>query len=94
LLYAFQAFVVFSCLYGIGWRVLWHYDVSGHPYGMAVCRIFDGMLWPMLWSFLAVSAALVFGSPFLIRRLGRAAIAGAVTGWLGLLGAGVIFFWR
>jgi hypothetical protein len=94
LLYVLQALVALGFSYGVGLRVLWVYNVSWHPHCRALYRVLEQLLFPMGLCFLLASVSLMFGSPFLIRSVGRVAIAGSVVGILSLPGALLIIFWR
>jgi len=94
LFFTLEALAVLSCSYGVALRILWHYDLAGHPFYTALYRVFDRMLRPTVCLFLVASLMLVFVSPFFMRSLGRTAMIAYVIGFTSLLCAALLWFWQ
>jgi hypothetical protein len=86
-----EAFVVFSCFYGLVLRMAQRYDVAWHPHVSATYNhVLAPMLLPMVYGFLAASALLVMISPLFLRSLRSDAVRAWVIGAAALLCAGLL----
>ncbi|MDB6123590.1 MAG: hypothetical protein JWQ71_2583 [Pedosphaera sp.] len=85
LILAAEVFVVLSWLYELGLRIAWHYNVGGHPHVMAVYKIFDSVMMPMIWMYFAAMLFLLIASPFFLKSLGATALRAWILGAVALL---------